>query len=404
MATLSNSAQYTRKFIKYLLIFIGIALIATFAAKLISDQIEASRESVIVSDNKFGKLPDLKLIKSLDFAASEGLIYDLQTSNGRLNIEDAKGVKYTQVPSVVYVYKYFQSQPSLYLNDEIRNYGQNIGFKTVAEDLNTFMRWFSSNGYRILEIEKSTRNVEIRTDISKDTSFDTLKPFTAGLQKYQTLLYSSLSKKGVLNSNYTDISYVNEFNSEFITWNSDKGVFERTDSANRAEFARINLSKTVAANYVKVPSSENTKTKIATYLYPRQIISTVRTDTPRISSIHGIIGTKEDEIYFLKANGTEYDLSSPGLYDIKPIQTAFDELQAGKGVLVDLRRNNRNDDYTYVKETVKAFHIKNIYLDYYEPFARTQQFLQPIYVFRGYADLADTQTAEFTFYVPAINY
>lgn len=403
MASLSSSTQYTRSFIKYLLIFIVLALVITFAAKLVNDQIIANQEANIVATNKFGKLPELAITK-LELDAKSTPVYDLQTTNGRLYIEDAKGYQFTNVPSVVYVYKYYETQPSLYLNQEIKDLGTKIGYTTIPEDKGTYLRWTSSTGFRVLEITKLTRDIKISTDILKDSAFDKLKPFTAGLQKYQTQLYTSLAQKGMVNSNYTDRSYVSEFNSEFLVWNSDVGAYERTDSASRAEFARINLSKTVIANYVKVPSNITTSDKIAEYLLPRQIVSTVRTDSPRVSGINAIVGTKADEIYFLTLSGTEYNLSAPETYDIISVTEAYNNLQKGEGYLTDLRRNKINQDYMYSPENVKTFHVQKIYLDYYEPLFRTQQYLQPIYVFRGYADLADGETAEFTTYIPAIRY
>jgi len=402
MATLSNSAQYTRNFVKYLLIFIALALIITFIAKLINDQIQLVQESNIVATKGYGKLPDMKLIKGLELLSDSTPTYDLQTTNGRLYIEDSKSYKFENVPTVVYVYKYYANQPSLYLNQEIKDLGGIIGYKTVPEDQNTFMRWYSSTGFRILEITKLSKDVQIRTDISKDNSFDTIKDFSAGFQKYQTQLYSFLASRKMTNSNYTDRSYVSEFNSEFVIWNADKGVFERTDSASRAEFARINLSKTVVANYVRIPSNINGTEKVAQYLLPRQIISTVRTDSPRVSSINAIVGPKPEDIYFLTLSGVEYDLSNFESYEIITITEAYSKLINNEGILVDLRRNARNDDYLYTPESVKTFHVQKIHLDYYEPQFRAQGYLQPIYVFRGFADLTDGSTAEFTFYLPAI--
>lgn len=402
MATLSDSTQLTRKFAKWGAILIVGAFVLTFAASFITEQIRLLGVKVQVATNGFGDLPEIKLTSGLSIDPSVKPIYDLQTTNGRLYITDSKNLKFDTPPTIGYVYKYYQTTPSLYLNDEIKALGKKIGYTSTPQDLGTVMRFQSDDSFQLLEINKLTRDIQIFTDITKDSTFDTVKPFTAGFDQYQSSLFNDLKQKGILNSNYNDSRYVSEFGSEFITWNADKQTYVRADSASRAELIRINLSKFVPLQYVEIPSTITGKDAIAKYLAANQASSLVRTDDPRKTSVHAIMGTTAKQIYFLDVNGTQYDTDKPETYNLISIQEAYQKIQNGEGVLADLRRSSRNDDYTYTPETVTAFHINKISIDYYEPTFRTQLYLQPIYVFSGYADLQDGTLAEFTYYLPAI--
>lgn len=436
MASLTDSVRKTKTTLKYLGIFIVVLfLFLTFGSSMLKI-LTPSSYTTFTANNAYGTdLPILDFDKSIPYEKLADATFTPENIKGKVVLSDHYGNLIENTPTVVNVYKYTDYQATLSLREQITAMGAKLGFSTVPTVLGNYYKWLSKDGYQSLEIEQFVRNIEISTDLAKSPTFDGIKVFRPDdFEKYQLDFANYLNSVGVLGSNYSmtlatvpdktfanasssNVQNTNYFcNSRFLIYDAPSKTYRVSDysrydiSASRAELIKGSVFKTVSAYPVTLTGSNDGGIN-PLFFSNKTLLSKVRTQDPDIGSTTLIQGSSVGQLYFLRSNGYNFDMSNvlakgytQGLYNIIDVREAWSKLIDGEATLVKMRRVKAEIEYdpTLIKERVKDFKVKNIYLDYYEPLFVKQEYLQPIYVFQGNAVLEDGESAEFVFYYPAI--
>jgi len=97
----------------------------------------------------------------------------------------------------------------------------------------------------------------------------------------------------------------------------------------------------------------------------------------------------------------EVDKENSSQYSLEPLETCFENVKEGKGIITALFRKNIGDFEVYRQATVKRFLIKDIKIAYIES-PNYFKYLEPFYIFFGDAEYDNGDIASFDIYYPAI--
>lgn len=97
----------------------------------------------------------------------------------------------------------------------------------------------------------------------------------------------------------------------------------------------------------------------------------------------------------------ELDKERAETYPLRPVSSAWEEVQEGKGI-AEILIEGTSTLNSYTPPTLKSVTIRNVWLAYFDDDS-SQDYLQPIYVFSGEAKTTDGQEADFVAYVPAVS-
>jgi hypothetical protein len=108
----------------------------------------------------------------------------------------------------------------------------------------------------------------------------------------------------------------------------------------------------------------------------------------------------------LEAYYKDVDPESDATYPIIEVQTAWDAVKSGKGVIAGIKPANQSPFEDYSPVPIDTVLINNVSIGYYES-TRYHPYLQPIFVFEGKygarSSSATTNNGDITIYFPAIS-
>ncbi|MFZ5365941.1 MAG: hypothetical protein ACOZBZ_01480 [Patescibacteria group bacterium] len=336
MATLTETAYYTRKGIKYGAIALVVFLVFRFIWGITSAYLRKIHPPPPPPPTvSFGKLP------KIDFPKKEGLptlSFKLETIQGAV----------PKLDSISKVYFSVKPGATLLSLDRAKETAKKMGFSTNPQAL-------SSKTYRFqtqttpptsLDIDIITLNFKLYYDFSSDQTILTEKKLPSNDQAISEAK-SFLSSAGLLAQDLSlgkaQVSYL-----KYQAPNLMPAI-----SLSEADFVKVGLFREDLGGLPILP--ENPKEGSITFLF-----SGAR--------------AREKRIVEINYNYNKIERESFATYPLKSAQTAWQELQGGKGFIASLGEN-----------TDGKITVRKVYLAYFDS-PQPQNFLQPIFVFEGDRD------------------
>lgn len=348
MATLTKTAYWTRKIVKFgtiaLVAFIILRVTFKIGSNIWRQLHPPPPPPPTVS---FGKLPKLVFPEENLPADRAKLTYKLETIQGGL----------PKLPDVGKVYFMPQRGPNLLALERANALAQKMGFRDQPEALNdTLYRWVSqTTPPTTLEMDINTLNFHLFYDYKEDQEVLTSKNLPNNQQAAQ-------ESKNFLVSNGLLPEDLANGTAEFTYLQLGTPELLPVTSFSEAEFIRVNLFRANLDELKILPP--NPKKSLISFLF-----SGSRTPGKRIVEINYNYSPLEKEIF--------------GTYPLKPINQAWNEFQGGQGFIANLGQNENGQII-----------IRQVYLAFYDS-EKPQHYLQPIYAFEG--------DRNFFAYVPAVD-
>ncbi len=343
MATLTQTAQGTRRALKYGVIVLIVIIVLKIGWDVSRSVWKRLRPPPPPPPTMaFGKLPALKFPEK----EAPELSYRLETIQGALPTLDDVGK----------VYFMPKEPPNLLALDRAKEKVRRMGFVAQPENIgNTHYRWTTTIiPPTTLEMEINSGNFHLRYQFENDQSLLIQKNLPTDEQAAQEAK-SFLKTNGLLTDELATGS------AEFDYLKLVSPDLTPAVSLSEADFVRVNLFRADLDGLRILPP--NPKEALISFLF----------------SGNRERGKRIIEIYYYYF---PIDFNSSATYPLKPINNAWQELQEDKGYIANL---GQNEDQVVVRK---------IYLAYYDSL-EPQHFLQPIYVFEG--------DQGFYGYVPAID-
>lgn len=338
MATLTETAYWTRKLVKYGAIF----LVAFFFLRII---FQIGRDLWVQYHPPppppptvaFGKLPQINFPIPAPGGISipTNLTFKLETIQGGLPL----------LPSVGKVYFTPNREPNLLGLERATVQAQKMGFRGEPEEVNpALFRWTSENTpISTLEIDINSGSFHLLYDYKNDQELLSNKNLPNNQQ-------AASEAKNFLGSNNLLAPDLETGMAEFDYLRFSYPDIVQVPSLSEADFVRVNLFRADLDEMRILPP--NPKRSLISFLF-----SGSRTLDKRIIEIDYYYIPIEKEIF--------------ATYPLKPINQAWTEMQSGSGYIANLGEN-----------TDGQITIRKIYLAYFES-PEIQHYLQPVYVFEG---------------------
>lgn len=342
MATnLAHTAYWARLFIKYGAVFI---LFLIFGRVLwgvgVTLYQRISPPPPPAPTVSYGKLPAITFFGS--DAPDKKFGFTLELPEGDL----------PKLPATLPVYVIPKKSAFLGAPDEARKIASSLRFTKDEETLSsTIYRWVHERGDINLEMNIITQAFSINSNLYQD---EDIKGLRAPTQEIAVkAVQSFLSNASLFPKDFTD----GETSTTLIK--NDNGILVLAPSLSEANFIRVDFFR---QSYNDFP---------------------VVTPVPGQSNVWFLVPGTTDPTKNIIAGEYHYfavDQSQSSTYPIKTSETAWRQLQDGKGIVASIP----------TKETVA---VRRVYLAYYDP-SDYQPFFQPVYVFEG--------DNGFVGYVPAV--
>jgi len=262
-----------------------------------------------------------------------------------------------KLPPVGKVYFMPKEGPNLLALERAGEKAQKMGFRSQPEKISqTIYRWTNQKiPPTTLEMDINTGNFHLRYPYETDQELLTGKNLPAN-QQAASEAKNFLSTNGLLTDDLATGS------AEFDYLRFTPPSLTPAISLSEADFVRVNLFRANLDGLKILPP--NPKESLISFLF-----SGSREFGKRIIEVNYNYFPIEKEIF--------------ATYPLKPINTAWQELQGGQGFIANFGQNEQGQ-----------ITIRQIYLSYYDA-KDPQNFLQPIYVFEG--------DRNFFAYVPAVD-
>ena len=412
--TLTEAAFWTKRF--------GvIALVAGFIFILVLMLLFTSRETTLppeyltanfaCTEKKDDFLKHKLEIPGLQINPDSEMIFELQTDTGKVD----------SLPNIVNVYRYTNLGQIINSQGEAKILSKKLGFdpeRFVRQGTTAYV-WADNSTQRSLIVRARDLNFTMKTDFEKirrlrrDIDLPTER-------EAPSIATNALRSLGILDQAYTEVQPT----IHLIDINPD-GSFSQAESLITAELIRVDFLRkvpmiSIATNLegaqlmVDSLTRKNLSYELGSSIVNDQRIEVYNFSTlltyqyPVKTNISVYIGPKDDStkilpnIYQIEYNTWSIESESCGTYELISPSLALQKIQEGEGSIVYL--NSSGDevrDYTPV--SVNKFRVDNIYITYFEGTAE-QQYLQPVYMVEGQAELKGGERADFFIYYPAINY
>lgn len=344
MGTLTETAYYSRKIIKYG----GICLISFFILKNLTELGIAWWKKLHPPPPppptvEFGILPKIQFPTTTPYS---NLTFKLETPTGGL----------PDLPDRINVYFMPYLRPNLLALDKAREEAESLGFKTEPKPVSErIYRWTKGTEIpTILDMDIFSGEFEISYNWQMDTTI-LLEKNLPGKEQAKLEVHNFLAQAGLL--------------TEDIQQGDFKVTYLRTSGPNM--ISTVSLSE---ADFVKVD------------LFRKKIddlpLMTISPEKGIISVILSGSRSSDKRIIETKYNYFPIKYDSASTYPLKSSAATWQELKGGQAFIANLPKDNTN------------ITIRRVYLAYYDS-EIPQQFLQPIVVFEG--------DYNFIAYVPAIS-
>lgn len=347
MATLTETAYYTRRSIA-----IGGILLVGFIVVKISFNLAKNIWSKLnpppppPPTMAFGKLPKIKFPDKSSDEPTPELSFRLETIEGSL----------PALPNIGKVYFMPIGKANLLALERTSEKVRKMGFTTQPQGLNeSTYRWTSKDSPPVtLEMNIYTGKLHLRYPYEIDQELLTSKNLPSNEQ-------AKAEAKNFLKNNQFLTAELEEGETQLSYWDLAPSGLVPVLSLSEADFIRADLFRANLDELKILPA--NPKESLVNFLFSGSRQSNKR--TVEIEYTHFPV-----------------EKESFATYPLKPIATAWQEMQGKKGYIAHLGENQNGQIV-----------IRRIYLAYYDP-GESQNYLQPIYVFEG--------DREFFGYVPAM--
>ncbi len=279
--------------------------------------------------------------------------------------------------------------------------------------------WVDNTTGRSLNIRARDLNFTLKTEHEKIREIR--REFDLPTEREApSIATNALRSIGVLDQVYTEVQPT----IHLIDINPD-GSFSQAESLITAELIRVDFLRkvpmiSIATNLEGAQQMVDSLTsRDLTYETGSKIVNDERVEVynfstlltyqyPVKTNISVYVGPRNDElkslnnVYQIEYNTWSLETESCGTYELVSPSYALQKIQEGEGSLVYL--NSTGDEVRpYTVQSVNKFRVDNMYITYYEGLAE-QQYLQPVYMVEGQAELKGGERADFFIYYPAINY
>lgn len=338
--TLTETAYYTRKIIKYSIFFVLFAIIARFSWEIgFTVYRKFYPEPPPPPTVTFGKLPKLPFGDKKD---TSGFTFNLQTPTG----------EFPKFPASVNVYFVPQKVVAFLDLEEATKLTRSLGFSGDITNISeTIYRFEASNEPASIDIDIVNRTFSLNYNLAKAPELLGFRPKST--EDAAAAASSFLSRGNLLSDDLAR----EEKNFEFI---KATPTFPSVSSLSEANFIRVNLHR---AGYDEMPVLGPDKKRANVWF----LVAGDKYGTAKI-----IAG----EYHYFPV-----DTNQSSTYPVKTGEAAWEDLKNGRGVVISQPEN------------IKDITVRRIYLAYYDP-GEPHGFLQPIIVFEGDGD--------FTAYLPAV--
>lgn len=344
MATLTETAYYTRKIISWGIVGVVALLVFRFLFLGFTAWWAATHPPPPPPPTvAFGKLPEVSFPRSA--AGSTDLTYNLQTVDGNTPyLGDRAKV-------------YFMPKPaSNFLSFErAKNLANSLGFSGEASEISSrlFVWTDTELPYRTIQVDIISGNFVLKYDYKADLAIALEKDLPTK-EKALSEIQSFFDRIGVSSAEILS----GELKVTFFKLTGNQ--LTKTTSLSEADFVRIDIFR------------------------PQLDAMPIYSYDPNKSLVYFIFsGSKTLNKRFIEVGYTYNPISfdTSATYPIRASSDAYKELTSGNGYVASVGENN------------KKINILKIYLAFYEP-EEPQTYLQPVYVFEG--------EKGFYGYVPAI--
>ncbi len=345
MLTLTQTAYWTRKILKFGAIFLVALIFLRFTFKIINSLWKQIHPPPPPPPTvAFGKLPKLKFPENKN---NLKLNFKLETIQGGL----------PKLPNVGKVYFIPKEGPNLLALDRASQMAKKLGFKSQPEAISEKVyRWKTENiPSTTIDIDINTQNFHLYYDYQNDPEILTNKNLPNNEQAAQEVK-NFLANNGLLTDELATGS------AEFVYLKYTPPNLTPAASLSEADFVKVNLFRADLDGLKILPP--NPKDSLISFLF-----SGLRSLGKRIIEVKYTYYPLERNIF--------------ATYPLKTPQNAWQELQSGNGYIANLDENQSGEVI-----------VRKVYLAYYDS-EEPQNFLQPIFVFEG--------DKNFIGFVPAID-
>jgi hypothetical protein len=350
-------------------------------------------------------------IPSLEVTPDSEMIFELQTDSGKID----------SLPNIVNVYKYTNLGQIINSQAEAKILATKMGFdpERIVRQGTTGYIWVDNTTGRSLNVRARDLNFTLKTEHEKIREIRRELDLPTE-REAPSIATNALRSIGVLDQVYTEVQPT----IHLIDINPD-GSFSQAESLITAELIRVDFLRkvpmiSIATNIEGSQQMVDSLTsKDLTYETGSKIVNDERVEVynfstlltyqyPVKTNISVYVGPKNEQlkslqnIYQVEYNTWSLETESCGTYELVSPSFALQKIQEGEGSLVYL--NSTGDEVRpYTVQSVNKFRVDNMYITYYEGLTE-QQYLQPVYMVEGEAELKGGERADFFIYYPAINY
>ncbi len=412
--TLTEAAFWTKRFGIIALIAGGVfflVLMLLFTSKETTLPPEYLTANFACTEKREEFLEHKLEIPSIEVNPDSEMIFELQTDTGKVD----------SLPNIVNVYKYTNLGQIINSQAEAKILAKKLGFdpEKVVRQGTTGYIWVDNETKRSLNVRARDLNFTMKTE--HDKIRELRREIDLPTEKEApSIATNALRSLGVLDQVYTDVQPT----IHLIDINPD-GSFSQAESLINAELIRVDFLRkvpmiSIATNLEGSQQMVDSLTaKNLTFETGSKIVNDQRIEVfnfstlmtyqyPVKTNISVYVGPKDDNtkilpnIYQVEYYTWSVESDSCGTYELLSPSLALQKIQEGEGSLVYL--NSSGDEVApYSPQSVNKFRVDNIYITYFEG-QTEQQYLQPVYMVEGQAELKGGERADFFIYYPAINY
>lgn len=365
MASLTETAHLLRRGFILCLLFLFAFLIYSFGSSFISGLVSpGGKKQVIEAEVRFGKLPALHLgPKQSSPKAGEATTYILETVSGG----------FPGLPSILPVFPLKELPVDILVSDRAINLAKTLGFPGEPSKVLSPIEylWDSPDQTQTLRMNILTKNYTV-------TPKYTLT-FPKG-KLTDTLGVTTVAKIFIATGRGLDASFSDNLTS--VSLLSRQGTELKPATAPlEAEVARVDFFRTA-----KVGKSEYR----------------ILTIKPREALVYLMLGGGRGEPYVKNYIAWNYDFERSSTYPLRSAVQAFEDVKKGFGTITYL--NGTTGDYSRNSNlpVIKTVTIREVEVGYFDE-EIMQNFLQPIFIFSGQADLSGGEKADIVIYSPAVD-
>lgn len=365
MATLTETAHFFRRALVIgVLVLLGY-FILNFGFGLIMNLISpAPKHPLIPVEVRFGKLPQPNLGTGNKPPKEGTVTYTLETISGG----------FPSLPAALPVFAVTLPKVNLLVTQRAVDTAARLGFNQEAQTLTPIdYLWRQPDRQQTLKINILTGNFTLTSNLETALIFPPGKlPQSEGL--------ALGARNWLANSRALDKSFSD--NSAAVTLQKQiDNQLVKADGYSEAEVARVDFFREV------------------TYNGEAYRLLTIK---PQESLLYLLFGGGRGDPYLISSTIWNYDLEKGSTYPIKPSETAWKDMRTGLGAVVALTKDNLTDYPFDRMAEIKTITIRDVSLAYFDE-GVMQNYLQPVYVFSGQADLKNGERLSIVIYVPAVN-